>query len=88
MRKTPNWTSSEKNDVLFYVLYGVVSKLLGKTDIKPNDNVDLDIELATEEFINTIKKQIYARYKELGGDGRIAKSQHFVSHIDKLLGFS
>ena len=45
LRKTPDWNPSEKNDILFYVLYGVVVKLLGKTDIKPIDIVNFDLNL-------------------------------------------
>lgn len=71
LRKTPDWTSSEKNDVLFYVLYGVVIKLLGKTDIKPVDIVNIDLNTVSEEFIDSIKWKVYHKYKELGGDGRI-----------------
>ena len=39
IRKTAEWTSSEKNDVLFYVLYGIVAKLLGQTNIRESDIV-------------------------------------------------
>lgn len=88
LRKTSNWTSSEKNDVLFYVLYAVVIKLLGNIEIKPADIVNFDIELATEDFINSIKGQVYTKYKELGGDGRVAKSPEFINHIDELMGFN
>ena len=86
LRKTPDWTSSEKNDVLFYVLYGVVIKLLGKTDIKPVDIVNIDLNTVSEEFIDSIKWKVYHKYKELGGDGRIAKSPNFITYIDKIIG--
>ena len=75
-----------KNDVLFYVLYGVVIKLLGKTDIKPVDIVNIDLNTVSEEFIDSIKWKVYHKYKELGGDGRIAKSPNFITYIDKIIG--
>ncbi len=49
LRKTPDWTSSEKNDVLFYVIYGVAIKLLGKTDIKPKDMVNFNLNSVSDE---------------------------------------
>lgn len=87
LRRTPEWTSSEKNDVLFYVLYGVVVKLLGKTNIRPIDIVNLDLELVSEELIDFVKQQIYQKYVELGGDGRVAKSSSFIEHVDEIMGF-
>lgn len=86
IRKTADWTSSEKNDVLFYVLYGVVAKLLDQASINTTDIVNLDLTLATEEYIDEIKNLVYQKYKELGGDSRIAKSSDFIIHIDQLLG--
>lgn len=85
LRKTQDWSSSEKNDVLFYVLYGVVIKLLGKTEIKPVDIANIDLNTVTEEFIDSIKWQVYNKYNELGGDGRVAKSSGFITNIDNLI---
>lgn len=85
LRKTPDWTSSEKNDVLFYVLYGVAIKLLGKTEIKHEDIANFDLNTVSEEFIDSTKWQIYHKYKELGGDGRVAKSSSFVKDIDEIM---
>ena len=88
LRKTPDWNPSEKNDILFYVLYGVVVKLLGKTDIKPTDIVNFDLNFVSEELINSVKEQVYCKYKELGGNGSVAKSSSFILHIDELMGFN
>ena len=85
IRKTAEWTSSEKNDVLFYVLYGIVAKLLGQTNIRESDIVNLDISLVTDEYINKMKNLIYQKYKELVGDSRVAKSSDFINYIDQLL---
>lgn len=88
IRKTPDLNPYEKNDILFYVLYGVVVKLLGKTDIKPTDVVNFDLNLVSEELIDSVKEQIYCKYKELGGNGSVAKSSNFILHIDELMGFN
>lgn len=88
IRKTPDLNPYEKNDILFYVLYGVVVKLLGKTDIHPTDIVNFDLNLVSEELIDSVKEQICCKYKELGGNGSVAKSSNFILHIDELMGFN
>ena len=48
----------------------------------------LDTETITDEFIDLIKKDILQKYKELGGNGRVAKSSTFIDEIDKILNFN
>ena len=57
-----------------------------KTYIKPVDIVNIDLNTVSEEFIDSIKWKVYHKYKELGGDGRIAKSPNFITYIDKIIG--
>ena len=49
LRQTANWTFSEKNDMLFYVLYGLVSRMLGKKNICVDDIVNFDISSISEK---------------------------------------
>lgn len=79
-------TSAEKNDVLYYLLYAVAVKLVGKREIIFADMKELDIGRASEELINELRSVIYAKYKELGGNGRVAKSDTFITEIDSILG--
>ena len=59
---------------------------MNKTNIGIQDVINLDISVFTEQKINEINELIYNRYKELGGNGRVAKSSTFVDEIDILLG--
>ena len=34
LRKLPNWTTAEKSDILFYLLYALCAKILNKTSYK------------------------------------------------------
>lgn len=86
LKKTPDWTPAEKSDVLFYLLYGVVAKEIGKSNITTEDIVAFDIKRITEGKINIAKAQIYEKYKALGGNGRVVKSLTFVNDIDQLMG--
>ncbi len=86
LAKTTEMTSAERNDVLYYLLYGVSAKVVGKKDILYSDVKNIDMSVVTDDLINDLKKIIYAKYKELGGNGRVAKSDTFITEIDKMLG--
>lgn len=82
---TQEMTHAERSDVLFYFLYAVAAKVISKKEITFSDLGRLDVENITEANINTIKEQIYKRYKELGGNGRVAKSSSFINEIYAIL---
>lgn len=87
LRATVEMTPAERSDVLFYLLYAVVAKMMNKKEITFSDLKNFNLELITEETIDETKKQIYNKYKELGGNGRVAKSSTFINEIDNILGF-
>ncbi len=76
---------AEKSDVLFYLLYAVVAKQVGKKSITFNDIKSFDVDAITEDKINTVKELVYQKYKELGGNGRVAKSSTFINEVDSLI---
>ncbi len=85
LKVSTNMTTAEKSDVLFYLMYAVVSKLLNKQEITFEDLKNFDIEQLTPEVINKYKELVFAKYKELGGNGRVAKSATFIDEIDNIL---
>ena len=84
--KSTGYSQAEKSDILFYVLYAVVAKFLNKSTIEYKDIIEMDLSKITEEYINDIRDIIYKKYKELGGNGRVAKSSDFINEIEPLLG--
>lgn len=86
LAKTSEMTSAERNDVLYYLLYGVSARILGKKNITFLDVKSINMSSVTDDLINGLKTVIYAKYKELGGNGRVAKSDTFITEIDKILG--
>lgn len=78
-------TPAEKSDVLFYLMYAVVAKITGKQDLSFNDLKEFDLDQLTPDAIDKCKEVIFNRYKELGGNGRVAKSSTFINEIDALL---
>ena len=66
-------------------LYAVVATALNKKNISFEDIKNLDIDLITSEDIILLKDKIFDKYKELGGNGRVAKSASFTDCIDNLI---
>ncbi len=85
---TQEMAPAERSDVLFYLLYAVVAKTMNKKDITFADLNGFDTEQITQQTIDVIKEEIYKKYKELGGNGRVAKSATFINEIYSLLGFN
>lgn len=85
LKRTIQYTSAEKSDILFYLLYGVVANSIKKNNITIEDIKHLDIESITDDVISKIKDKIYNIYKENGGNGRVAKSSEFVNKVDEVL---
>lgn len=86
LRMTQEMTPAERSDILFYLMYAVVSKRIQKNRISFDDIKSFDIEKLSDEEINPIKTTIYERYKKLGGNGRVAKSSSFVCEVDDVIG--
>ena len=79
-------STAERSDVLFYLVYAVVANRLKKRNISFCDIKAFDIDALTQEDINHVKDLVYQRYKELGGNGRVAKSSNFVNEVDFAIG--
>ena len=86
LKLSTEFSTAERSDILFYLIYAVVAKRLGKKEISFNDIKLFDVDMLTEEEINAVKVLVYQKYKELGGNGRVAKSSAFVDEVDTSIG--
>lgn len=82
---SPEITPAERSDILFYLVYTFTAKTLGKREISFSDLAAFDIAIIDDEEIAELKTVIYTKYKELGGNGRVAKSATFIEEIYALL---
>ena len=80
-----DYSSAEKSDILYYVLYAVIADVLGKRNITPADIKNLDMDSVTDTLIEDIRNRVYEIYKQHGGNGRVAKSAEFIQYIDNML---
>lgn len=74
-----------KNDILFYVIYAVIAKLLHKADILFNDLLSFNLDLLDDNAINDAISLVNNKYIEKGASGSIAKSPTFINDIDDIL---
>ena len=85
VRSGSDYSSAEKSDILYYVLYAVIADVLGKKNITPTDIKNLDMDSVTDTLIEDIRNRVYEIYKQHGGNGRVAKSAEFIQYIDNML---
>jgi hypothetical protein len=85
VRSGSDYSSAEKSDILYYVLYAVIADVLGKRNITPADIKNLDMDSVTDTLIEDIRNRVYEIYKQHGGNGHVAKSAEFIQYIDNML---
>ena len=77
-------SNTEVNDILFYVIYATVADKMKKKELTFSDIKELDLESITNEDVLSVANRIYEKYKELGGNSRIAKSKTFIEDVYSL----
>lgn len=85
VKSVSDYSPAEKSDILYYVLYAVIARVLNKRDIKPSDIKTLDLNSVTDSIIVDVRDRVYEIYKQHGGNGRVAKSAEFIQYIDAIL---
>ena len=85
IKKSTKYERTERQDILFYVLYATVISILNKNNINDNDIKNLNLDLITNELLIDIREKIYDKYKSLGGNSTVAKNKDFVNEIDKII---
>lgn len=80
-----NLTTAERSDLLFYVVYAVFAQITGRKSLDFDDLNSFDINMVSAELIDQLIDGIYKKYKEEGGNGRVAKSSEFIQKIDDIL---
>lgn len=81
VKSNGGFTTTEKTDILFYVLYWVAVQKIGKTDINIEDVRDIDLNYFGDDKINVAAQYVYCEYKQLGGNNQIAKSSTLIDSL-------
>lgn len=85
LKRSPEYSQAQTNDILFYVLYYAVAKKLKKADVKIHDIKDLDLKPFTDDFILDVAREILSEYKNLGGDSKVAKGSELIKVLTSKL---
>lgn len=85
LKNNSNLTTAERSDLLFYVVYAVFAKTADKKEMGFDDLKLFDTNTVSDEIIEQLIGDIYKKYKEEGGNGRVAKSTEFIHKIDEIL---
>ena len=81
LKKMTSYSTSQKTDLLFYVLYYSVAKKLQRSTISAEDVANLNIDDFSEEYIQNISGEVFAEYQALGGNGKVAKGKLLISKL-------
>ena len=84
LKSNESMSNTEVNDILFYVIYATVADKMKKKELTFSDIKELDLESITNEDVLSVANRIYEKYKELGGNRRIAKSKTFIENVYSL----
>lgn len=74
-----------KNDILFYVIYAVLVKLLHKSDFTFSDLLSFNLDLLDDDAINDAIHIVNSKYEEKGASGSVAKSPTFIDDVNEAL---
>ncbi|MCJ0595370.1 AIPR family protein [Enterococcus cecorum] len=81
LKNSGGMSITEVNDILFYVVYTVAADNMRKRELAFSDIKVFDVDSVTDAKILSVADKIYKKYKELGGNSRIAKSRTFIEDV-------
>ena len=85
LRSCGQYTTTDKSDILFYVVYVLCARILGKEEIMSEDLASINLnEISTEQIANS-SQWVFSIYKEMGGTDKIAKGPLLIAKIKELM---
>lgn len=84
LKMSQEYSTFQKNDIVFYILYYSVATHLKKAIITEQDLKELNIDDFKEMYIAEIAKRVFHEYQELGGNGKVAKGTGLINRLIEL----
>lgn len=81
LKRISDYTTVQKGDILFYVIYSIVAKITRKTKIDSNSLTNINLTSITETLIQTVAKEVFDVYTQLGGTGKTAKGSELIEEL-------
>lgn len=85
LKACPEYSASEKNDILFYVIYCVAATLLRKVNIRIVDLETLDTTKVNDPLIWECADTVNRLYRKLGGNDVVAKGPELIRDVILML---
>lgn len=81
IKSSNDFTQAEKSDILFYVIYFVVGKILHTPNILPNQFKQIEVDSVGDDTIKEAAQTVLQMYHELGGSNKVAKGSELLERI-------
>lgn len=75
------YSISEQSDISFYVMYVCSAKIIGSAEITTKQLGSFNLDDITEEKIKICAEYVYKKYKQLGGNNKVAKGTSLIESI-------
>ncbi|WP_080871954.1 AIPR family protein [Oceanobacillus timonensis] len=75
------YSISEQSDISFYVMYVCSAKITGSAEITLKQLANFRLDDITDEKIKTCAEYVYEKYKQLGGNNKVAKGTNLIETI-------
>ena len=85
IKTSTDYIQAEKSDILFYVIYCVISLRLHSKEIRIQQFKEIDINDISDEEISRAAKIVSKIYHELGGNNKVAKSSTLLERVQKIV---
>lgn len=81
LRACSRYSTTNKSDILFYVIYVLCIHILNKKEMTSDDLASIDFEQITEDLILDCAERVNEIYEELGGTDKIAKGPALLEQV-------
>lgn len=81
LKKENSFSSSEKSDLLFYIIYFVAAREIQSPNITLKQFKDMDIELISADKMKSAAEIVRTQYNNLGGNATVAKGSQLISYL-------
>lgn len=85
LKKSSPYSTAQKADILFYVIYMVVCKKINQVKITSELLATIDLQDFAEPFILECAEEVFALYHELGGTDKVAKGSDLIKKVQSTL---
>ncbi|WP_404275359.1 AIPR family protein [Exiguobacterium undae] len=75
------YSTSEQSDISFYVMYVCSAKISGSSEISLKQLGEFKLDDVTDEKITECAEYVYEKYKQFGGNNKVAKGTNLIESI-------